>query len=150
MDAESENLTDRAKESPVETALWFGFAAAVGFASIVFPPYVLGLELTNPPAFFPWVTNAIEHGTYWSLILLFGAGVWLGWATPRWWALKCCATMLSFPAIAILEMEINPKSHNLFPLEFIIYGAETIPALAGGYVGLRMARRLNQQREQND
>lgn len=98
---------------------------------MLLPPYLQSREVP-PFRFFEAVTYAIDKQTYWTLILLFGAGLLIGWRSPRYWPLKCCATMASFPLIAIVDMMLHPTSHNLWPFEFAIYVAETIPALAGG------------------
>lgn len=99
------------------------------------PPYLQSREVP-PFRFFEAVTYAIEKQTFWTLILLFGAGLLIGWRSPRYWPLKCCATMASFPLIAIVDMMLHPTSHNLWPFEFAIYVAETIPALAGGALAI--------------
>lgn len=137
----SDNLDEsegRPAESPQALAFWFVFSAFLGFLAVLLPPYLQSREV--PPFwFFDAVAYAIEKQTYWTLVLLFGAGLLIGWRSPRYWPLKCCATMASFPIIAIVDMMLHPMSHNLWPFEFAIYAAETIPALAGGALAYSLA-----------
>ena len=51
------------------------------------------------------------------------------------------SSMLVFPCAALYEMSINPTSHNLWPLEFIIYAFFTIPAIAGTFIGRRISKK---------
>lgn len=125
-------------ESPQALAFWLVFAAGLGFLAIVLPPYMQSKEVA-PFHFFDAVAYAVEKQSYWSLILLFGVGVLIGWRSPRYWVVKCCATMALFPVVAIADMMLHRGSHNLLPFEFAIYVAEIIPALAGGKVGLSVA-----------
>lgn len=125
----------QAAERPHAFAFWVVFAAFLGFLAVLLPPYLQSREVP-PFRFFEAVTYAIEKQTFWTLILLFGAGLLIGWRSPRYWPLKCCATMASFPLIAIVDMMLHPTSHNLWPFEFAIYVAETIPALAGGALAI--------------
>jgi len=38
------------------------------------------------------------------------------------------------PFAAICEMIVDASSHNLFPIEFILYGSYTIPVIIGAYL----------------
>ncbi len=125
-------------ESRRTTVFWFMFAAFLGFLALLVPPYMQSREVA-PFDFFGAVEFAIDKQTYWTLIVLFGIGMLIGWKSPRYWPLKCCATMASFFVIAIVDMMVNPGSHNLWPFEFAIYIAEMIPALAGGMLAYSVA-----------
>lgn len=50
--------------------------------------------------------------------------------------------MAAFPVIALAEVILDPKTHNLLPLEFIIYGLMALPGLLGA-LGGRALRRPN-------
>jgi len=44
--------------------------------------------------------------------------------------------------VAIIDMMIWPKSHNLWFIEFIIYGLFCIPGFVGAFIGSRLGRRM--------
>jgi hypothetical protein len=43
--------------------------------------------------------------------------------------------VLAFPTITLVEIIFNPRSHNLWPLEMIVYGLFFPVCLLGAYVG---------------
>jgi hypothetical protein len=51
------------------------------------------------------------------------------------------ATVALLPILAIAEMSVSSATHNLWPLEFIIYGVISLCAFAGAITG-RFAMRL--------
>ena len=52
----------------------------------------------------------------------------------RFWIGGACSMAL-FPIMSIWDMVRDPTSHNLFPLEFMVYGALTVPGIIAGFVG---------------
>ena len=42
--------------------------------------------------------------------------------------------MVLFPLAAICEMIVDSSSHNIFPIEFILYGLYSIPVIIGAYL----------------
>ena len=79
-----------------------------------------------------------------SIPLLFAVGIVAGWAVPRKTWLWGLFTMAAFPPIAINEMMKDPTSHNLWPIEFFIYGLLTLPGIYGARVGcaIRLRKRV--------
>jgi len=79
-----------------------------------------------------------------SLALLFGIGAIFGLSgrAPVW--LTGPATMAAFPAWSVLDMALG-NDHNLFPIEWFIYGLFSLCGLAGGVVGRRA--RLRREKE---
>jgi hypothetical protein len=91
-------------------------------------------------AFLPFVRDAVEGMRPYSLALLFGIGVIFGLLgrAPVW--LTGPATMVAFPAWSIVDMALG-GDHNLFPIEWFIYGVFSLFGLAGGVVGRRVRSR---------
>jgi hypothetical protein len=73
---------------------------------------------------------------------LFLIGTMAGFFHPKNAWLWGLATMFLFPILAFIEMAADPYSHNLWPIEFIMYGFMTIPGICGAYVGAFIRRKL--------
>jgi hypothetical protein len=73
------------------------------------------------------------------LLLLALIGFMFGLISPRWFWIGAFSQFAAFPAIAFWEMHNDPTSHNLWPLEFIIYGIMgaicASIGLAGSFIG---------------
>ncbi|MFH0728940.1 MAG: hypothetical protein V2B19_21710 [Pseudomonadota bacterium] len=79
-------------------------------------------------------------------MLLFIIGIFLGYYGDRIWWLTSMLTIIILPINAILEMRVMPKSHNLWPFEFVIYQIMALPAVIGSYYGkIRRERRKREQ-----
>ena len=115
----------------------FGFyflASVLGIVSIVLPTFFLpDLKQYDSPLF-PIIRTGIEGISIWSfgLLLLSGFCVKLLSKLP-WWKIGL-TTMALFPIMAILEMFVDSSSHNVFPIEFIIYALYSAPAIGGAYI----------------
>lgn len=114
---------------------WFYLLASIlGVISIVLPTFFLpDLKQYDSPLF-PLIRTAIEGISIWSfgLLLLSGFGVKLlsklsGWKIGL-------TTMALFPMMVIFEMFVDSSSHNMFPIEFILYAAYSVPAIIGAYI----------------
>ena len=75
-----------------------------------------------------------------SLFLLFIVGLSVGWFRGASPVLMGVCTMAAFPLISILEMGIDPTSHNLLPFEWILYLFESVPGIAGAFVARSIRR----------
>lgn len=120
---------------PVSVALALTFAASAlaGFACVVVPAYVLQNE-NNPIPLWP-IGKVVERIRFLpSFIGLFVTGLACGYWQPRYWHLLGLSTVALLPAVAIIEMLLDPKSHNLWPIEFIIYGLYAIPGFLGAAI----------------
>ena len=106
----------------------------LGVISIVVPVlFEPHLRQYDSPLF-PMVRAGIEGISLWSFGFLFLSGLIMKFFTklPGW---KIgLLTMALFPVMTFLEMIVDPTSHNLFPIEFILYGFYTIPGIIGAYV----------------
>jgi hypothetical protein len=116
-------------------------AAMLGVAAIV-----LGV-IGNPNArhydapLFPLIRTGIEGMNGGTLLFLAVAGLLVasvGEAPPL---LIGLSTMAAFPLLSVAEALVDPKSHNLLPIEWFLYLVETIPGIAGAYLGWSIRRR---------
>ena len=76
------------------------------------------------------------------LLLLFAGGSL--WGLTLKWPYSFCAAVCQvagLPFVSIIEMIKDPTSHNLFPFEFLIYGALALVCLIGMAAG-SLVRRL--------
>lgn len=105
----------------------------------------------SPPAgsydapLFPLLRTAIETIGLEQLGLLLLAGVLLGFVTQKRMWLLGLAAIAPLPVAAVLEMLVDPSSHNLFPFEFLLYGLYSLIVVAG-LVAARMIRRAVRSR----
>jgi len=109
-------------------------ASTLGAISIVLPFFFLPDIKQYDSPLFSIIRTAIEGISYWSFGLLFLSGFVIK-VFSKVSSLKLgLATMALFPIMAILEMIVDPTSHNLFPFEFIYYAILSLPAIAGAYI----------------
>lgn len=105
-------------------------ACACGFLSIWLPWFIAGAR-----------RNMIDGMRLESLLFLMLSGFLIGRARPQHAWVIGLATMASFPVIALVEVILDPTTHNLLPLEFIGYGLMTLPGLLGALGGRALRRR---------
>ena len=108
---------------------------------MVLPVWFLALRPYEAPLF-PLVRAGVEGLSSLTLQLLFVSGLLvgsLGRGHPFFLGL---ATMALLPLLAIAEMVVSPTSHNLWPLEFMMYGVVSLSAVLGAYAGRYVQRKL--------
>ncbi|MCH7849012.1 MAG: hypothetical protein IIB53_11680 [Planctomycetes bacterium] len=109
-------------------------AIGLGLASVCLAVVILGIP-PNPEGMFPYI---FAEFSWLTLILLFASGIMLGLIfciNPLHPLVLGFATMAAFPVLAFVEMAQNPYSHNLFPIEFAMYGLVSLFAVGGAYAG---------------
>ena len=97
---------------------------------VVWFPWRLGFAFEITAA-----DNPVDGMQYVSLLLLFLVGALAGWFAPEYFLLWGIATMAAFPIIASVQMFSGSTDHNLWPIEFCIYGVLTLPAIFGAALG---------------
>jgi len=122
--------------------LIFICAAVLGLFSIIIPPLLdTGIKhYGGSSLFFGLISTGIENLSSAGLVFLFLSGILLGYLAPKFPWLWGIGTMSLFPVIAFIEGMMNPSTHNLFPIEIIVYGVTMIPGIAGAYVGAYFKR----------
>ena len=78
---------------------------------------------------------AVEAWGWETLIIILFVGIVAGVKTKTSSAKVGLSTMLFFPLNTIIEIAINPSSHNLWPLEFALYFAFSVVGLFGFGIG---------------
>jgi hypothetical protein len=120
-------------------------APILGFIFIVLPPYLIpgGIRAKSNAPLFPVIATAIENLKFFpTIVSLLIAGCILGFLRPHIWWILGLLTMSLFPIAAILEMQVAPTSHNLWPFEFISYGVFDFIAFVGAFIGSRIKTKL--------
>jgi hypothetical protein len=94
-----------------------------------------GGEYQSP--LFPLLRNAWEKlELIPTVVLLLIVGAALGFVRPRNWLILGSSTALLFPLAAVLEIAADPSSHNLWPIEFVLYVVLVAgPAVVGALLG---------------
>ena len=119
-------------------------AVVMGLASVCLPVFVFNLPM-YPAPLFPVVRTAVEELSWLALILLFASGLPLGSlsSSPIQPLVFGVLTTVALPLLAVAEIIVAPRSHNLWPFEFLIYIILSLPAVVGAYLayGIRGAFR---------
>jgi hypothetical protein len=123
------------------TMISFVCAAFLGVSAVILPVWLLRLQ-PYPASLFPLIRTGVEGMSYLSLIFLFVSGLLLGFLGRGHPFLLGLATSALLPLFAIAEMLVSPTSHNLWPLEFAIYGFVSLSAVFGAYIGRFVQRRI--------
>lgn len=73
--------------------------------------------------------------------MLFILGVVLGLLNPNRWLVLAISTVVIFPVLSVFEMKVSPSSHNLWPIEFLVYVVLGIPSISGAFIGKYIRRK---------
>ena len=114
--------------------LSFVCAAFLGVSAVILPVWLLSLRRYTAPLF-PLVRSGIEGISLLTLVFLFVSGLLLGFFGRGHPFLLGIATMALLPLLAIAEMVVEPTSHNVWPLEFMMYGFVSFSAVFGACIG---------------
>ncbi len=123
-------------------------ASIAGVLSIVLPYLVIyGYEegeLYASPLF-PLLRSAWEKlNIVFTPLILVAVGAILGYLRPHRWLVIGASAMLLLPVATIAEILISPTTHNLWPLEFLLYlTLVSGPAVFGSYIGRVVHRHIN-------
>ena len=90
---------------------------------------------------FPLLRAGVEEYSKLTALFLFLIGALLGAISPIHFCLLGFSTIALMPIAANLEMMADPTSHNLWPLEFVMYAVEALPAVAGAFIASWFRRR---------
>lgn len=70
-----------------------------------------------------------------SLLGIGVIGLAAGLLRPRGWLIWGLCSMAALPCVAVVEMVRDPNSHNLWPIEFVLYGVFSVPGVLGAGIG---------------
>jgi len=105
-----------------------GLAAVAGYGAVWLPwswAYLRGTTMA---------VNPIDGLQPISLLFLATIGFAAGLVDPRRFWVGGIFSMVLFPILAIWEAVQNPSSHNLLPIELMVYGVLTVPGIVGGFL----------------
>jgi peptidoglycan/LPS O-acetylase OafA/YrhL len=119
-------------------------AAAAGLCAVVVPVILDPGTTHYSAAVLPVMRDAVEGMHLYSLALLVGIGILLGpfGKAPVW--LTGPATMAAFPVWSVIDMAMG-QDHNLFPIEWFLYGLVSLCGLAGALAARLVCRRRSQR-----
>jgi hypothetical protein len=123
-------------------AFTFSVASLLGLAAVVAPVWILRPRHYSAPLF-PLVRTGVEGMSFLTLVFLFCSGIILGCFGRGSPFLLGITTVALLPVSAIAEMIVSPTSHNLWPLEFAIYGLVSLSAIVGAFLGRFVRRRVD-------
>lgn len=137
----------------LDAILWVGIASVTGML-VVIALYLVsyGYDTSHliPAPLFPLAATAWEEcDPFRVTVCLLAACSIIGYLRPGLWWLLGPSTTTFFFAFAIAEMKVSPSSHNLWPIEFVLYlvfigGPATIGCLFGAFFAARR-RRIKQR-----
>jgi hypothetical protein len=118
----------------------FGVASLLGLLAVVAPVWILDLRHYTAPLF-PLIRSGVEGMSLLTLVFLFCTGLLVGCFGMGHPLLLGIGTIALLPILAVVEMCVSSTTHNLWPLEFMIYGLIRLCTVAGAFAG-RFAMRL--------
>lgn len=109
--------------------------AVAGVAVFVAPVLFISAPW-YPSPLFPILRNAVEYLSKGALVWLFVAGGVAGLLFRALPAVVVGMSMLALlPVAAFAEMMADPASHNLWPLEFVMYALIALAPATGAALG---------------
>jgi len=143
----TKNLKD-ARGLQLTNVLFFIVAAVLGSLSIILTPYITpGRKVVfyDAPLFLIIATAIKNLSIFPTTLLLLIAGFIVGYLKSEMWWLLGFATVILFPIASISEMVLYPTTHNLWPLEFLVYGILSIPPLIGALLGSKLKNKMSRR-----
>lgn len=115
--------------TPVRLLACCLLATVSGFILFVLPEL---FHVGHYSSFMTLYRAAVEHMAWGQGILLFvGGGIFRVYLKPPWPFVVSMCFVASLPILASVEMVKDPTSHNLWPIEFLIYALTGLIPYAG-------------------
>lgn len=109
--------------------------AVLGLACVLAPVVITPPARLRPAPLFPLLREAVEGIGWVPIAALAALGLLGGLFTRLPTFLIAPASIAGLPAAAILEMLVDPTSHNMFPLEFAVYFFMAVPVMLAALLG---------------
>lgn len=126
--------------SPLRIILESIAIAAVGMGAFVLPLVIAPPSRIYPAPLFPLRRTSIEVVRPSSFLMIAAVGFLAGLLCRIPAILIGAACMALFPLAAFAEIAADKTSHNLIPIEIIMYGVFSIVPLIGGLLGRGLRR----------
>jgi hypothetical protein len=126
-----------------KSVVWCVLGAMSGLLLLLLP----AIARTNHVEMSPSLVRLTVEGLSWMhlLLLFLGGLVWGVVLRLRYAVFASCSMVGSLPVLAVVDMCRDPTSHNLWPLEFVIYGvlsAVPVMGMLGGWSIAWLARKV--------
>jgi hypothetical protein len=128
--------------------LIFG-SGLIGLLSVVLPPFILGIKKAYPTLFLTAIENVSIYSICISAVLLILWGCYFGLVNPEHWGQLTIVSIGLYPIMIIIDLIIDPTSHNLWPFELIQYVFVIVPVYIGALVGTEIAKRRSYQGQEH-
>ena len=125
----------------VKDGLIFFSVAVVGFVAVALAPFAAKGDWGRMSLTAQAVRMGVEEFSWPAALCLFVIGVITGRLRPGRPLLWGLATMALFPVWAFIEIGLDPTSHNLWPLEFIMYAVLSLVGAVGAGLGGKLTGR---------
>jgi hypothetical protein len=121
--------------------IFLAIAPILGLASFILPVVLTErIKIWNSDYSILKKVVGPDGFTGFTALCLIISGITLGFLNPKRPWLWGLLTMSLFPVIAIIEMSGNPYSHNIWPIEFVMYAILSFPAIIGAFIGVFMKK----------
>lgn len=119
------------KSKIVKNIFFLIFTSALGMISVVVPIFGDVVKRKNIPSILSLIHYGIEKFSFYTLIFLVFSGVLIGFIKHQKAWLWSIMIVLYLPIISIIEVMLNPHTHNLLPFEILFYFLMTVPCIVG-------------------
>lgn len=123
------------------SAAFTTMVAAIGLIVFDITPFVTakGQATLHGMTFSKLIMQSLEYAFYPAMVSLFFTGGVFGFIRPHKWLTNGLSLIIFLPVNAFIDLATSPTSHNLLPLELLMYiaffGAS---AVAGAFLGSRI------------
>lgn len=116
-----------------KTIFMLFIAAVIGGCSLIFPSFLFYVVNKNIIKVFPLIEDLFIY----TQLLLFISGAMFCFIFPQINPIKFgIASVILMPILAIVEMNLIPNTHNIWPIEFVLtYPYLAISCMIGGALG---------------
>lgn len=120
----------------------YGWMALAGLVIVMAAAPLLG-KAPHAPGLMAWYRLGIEEVSRPALMALFVLGFGAGWLSPERPKRLGMSCVVIFPLVSIVEMILDPTSHNLWPFEFGMYAFWGLVCAAGAVAGSWLRRKTH-------
>ncbi len=128
------------KNSVMHELYWLLSAGISGLLMYILPAAFSPMPESHD-GLFPWLEAGVEMSGIHTVIFFIAGGFVIGMIRSKRAWLTATGLILPLYAAAVVEMVMNPYSHNLWPIEFLFYGVPGCAAVMTSLIATRIARK---------